>query len=296
MIDTSVQVSLNGLTFNGPAGEDGVVWTVETVQGLGGPAARYEPGGKVQQDGLWATTAYRDGAPMGLSGQAEFRSPSDVPRVVRTLDAAVSLRRVPLTMHWPGRDLTRNVRRDGLVEVETHNDRSLSWSCTVVADDPSWYRGGPAPVPGPVPGVVFPSDGWVVYETGFPATSGGMSFPFHFPFAFDATTVSGDINLQVESGGWWLFVLEAGTEPLVDPRVVVVDADGAHTLEWGITMRPREILVVDPQRQTSLLQGQTSRPPRKRQWATPTAGPTVVQFRSGQPSDATLRVYFIPAE
>lgn len=172
----------------------------------------------------------------------------------------------------------------------------FSWSATVVADDPFWYRGGPADS-SPIPGVEFPSDGWLMSETGLPATSGGMSFPFSFPFAFDAVTVSGEVAVTAARGGWWVFQIVAQTQPLVNPAIYVVAPDlSVRRLMWRLTLNPGESLIVDPQRQTALLEGTASRPPAVREWTAVPSGSSLVQFRAGTESDGLLRVYFIPAQ
>lgn len=292
---SGVQMTLGGIRFNGPA-QQGISWYADEVEGVGGPGVRYESGGRAQQDGAWSTTSFREAAAMALSGVAVVDSLADMRRAIRELDLAVSLRRFPLTVHWPDGDLTRNVKRDGELAVEPIGGAGLRWSCQVVAEDPRWYAGGPAPEVGPVPGVEFPSNGWQVSETGLPLTSGGMHFPFAFPFAFDAETVSGDLQVSSDGSGWWLLQIIAGVEALVDPRLTVVGPDGVtQQLAWSLTLQPGESLVVDPQRRSALLQGTASRPPRVRQWPTIRPGTSVVQFRAATDVDARLKLFFVPS-
>lgn len=294
MRDTSVPITLNGLVFNaGPV--DGVEWTVADVQGLGGAGVRYQSDGRVQQDGSWSTRSYRTSQAMGLEGMCEFRSAADIPVLIDRLNSAVALEPVPLTAHWPGGDRTRMVKRDGAIEVVTAADRWFSWSATVVADDPRWYAGGPG---GPIgPGLPVPPSAGVLSEsTGLPASSGGLSVPFTVPFSIDAQVVSGDVSVSTTSGGWWLFKVEAHENSLQSPRLVVTGADGvSRTLAWdGLNLNAGEFLVVDPQKHTSLLQGQATRVPSTRQWPLLGAGSTLVQFRADNYVSAQASVYWVP--
>src|SRR5699024_5955967 len=223
----AVPVTLNGLRFNGPA-VDGVEWTVDTPVGLGGAGVRVATGGRVQQDGAWSTKAYRTSKAMGLTGMCEYRSAGNIPGLVAELERAVSVDPVPVTVHWPSGDQTRLVRRDGGVDPDVMTDRFFTWSCTVVADDPHWYRGGPG---GPIaPGFpVPPADGWQIVQTGLPSSTGGLEFPFSFPFEFSDVTVSGDVTVATERGGWWVLVVtnQQSVVDLVNPRVIVNYPDGS---------------------------------------------------------------------
>lgn len=284
-----VPFTINGLTIGGNG------WSGH-IDGLGGAGTRYASGGRTQADGQWSTAAYLSGKALGLSGTVRLGSAGEYPSVLSRLNRALAVRSVPLTVHWPSGDQTIRVRRDGDVQITDHSDRLLSWSVTMVADDPLWYAGGPAPEVGPVPGVEFPSNGWQVSETGLPLTSGGMHFPFAFPFAFDAETVSGDLQVSSDGSGWWLFQIIAGVEALVDPRLVVVGPDGVlQRLVWSLTLQPGESLTIDPQRRASLLQGTASRPPLVREWPTIRPGTSVVQFRAATDADARLKIFFIPS-
>lgn len=295
---SGVQMTLGGIRFNGPA-QQGISWYADEVEGVGGPGVRYESGGRAQQDGAWSTTSFREAAAMALSGVAVVDSLADMRRAIRELDLAVSLRRFPLTMHWPDGDLTRNVKRDGELAVEPVAGEGLRWSCQVVAEDPRWYVGGPPPGTSPVPGVEFPSDGFQVHETGLPRSEGGISFPVALPFAFEAETVSGEFVAHTDSAGWWLFVIEAGAASLTDPAINVVGPGGdSRSVGWSLVLAPGEFLVVDPQRRSSLLQGAGVRPPLRREWPVVQRGANTVQFRGTQDDGggATLRMFFVPAE
>lgn len=291
----TVEFTVNGLRFNA-ASVPGEPRFTGTVSELGGAAARYESGGRVQQDGAWSTMAYLQQQAISLQGLVHVGSAAEIPVVVGRLRAAFSLRSVPLTVHWPSGDRTINVRRDGVVSVPApEGDRIIRWSATVVADDPNWYVGGPSVTPG------WPSDGAQLLTTRLPSTSGGLSFPLSFPTAFDAQSVSGDVVLDTPLGGWWQFQINAGGQDLVAPSVTVVYADGTtRRLAWGLNvagafLNSGESLWVDPQKRTSLLQGQASRPPDVRQWPTLEPGQVTVQFRATNASPtASLYVIFIP--
>lgn len=260
---------------------------------LGTSASRYAAGARVQAHGQWSTTAYREALAFDVSGIVRLPSTVEIPAAIGELDAAFSLSPAPLTVHWPSGDQTIMVHRDGALDVQAVSDRVLTYGGQVVADDPTWYAGG-APVP-IGPGYPLPPSGDVQSaSTGLPSTSGGMSFPFSFPFAFDATVTSGDLSITTARGGWWVFTV-AATGPLVNPRIIVTDATGAQSLlAWTITMSSGESLIVDPQRRTSMLQGTASRPPSVRQWPSLSGGTTAVQFRADSGA-GTLTVRYVSA-
>lgn len=285
----AVRVSLNGLEFNTGDG-----WSVD-VEGLGGAGVSVESGQRVQADGQWSTTAYRSGAAMGLSGLVRLSAVRDVPAVVAALEAAVSLEPSPLTVHWASGDRTRRVRRDGRVVVTPHGSGVVAWSCTVVADDPHWYSGGPGYSLGAgLP--PFPASDWETANTALPSSTGGLSLPFSLPFSIDATVVSGDMSVSTVSGGWWIFIVRSDQDSLQSPRLIVTGADGVQrTLAWdGLSLNAGEFLMVDPQNHTALLQGQATRVPSSRQWPTLGPGSTLVQFRADNYVAAVASAFWVP--
>jgi len=210
---------------------------------------------------------------------------------IAALEDAVSIDPVPLTVHWPDGDRTITVYRDGDLQITPINDRDFDWSCTVIADDPTWYRGGPPPVLPPLYPPI-PASEMHQLTTGLPATSGGLSFPFSFPFAFDATSISGDITFTTPRGGFWFFVIIG---PALNPRIITLQPDGAQrTLAWNLDMGAADQLLVNPQEHSSKLGGTASRPPVIREWPQLLAGQTTVQFRADSGSGA-LYLFYVPA-
>lgn len=277
---SAVSWTLNGLTLNGSVGS-GAVWA-GSVSGLGGPGARYVAGDRVQASGQWSTRSYRRARAIGLKGTVRCRSVSEVPALLAALDDAVSLAGVPLTVHWPTGDQTIRVKRDGDIDVTDHSDTLIGWSCTMIAEDPNWYAGGPPD--GSDPGLPdWPAGDVQTVTTNLPFTAGGMHFPTSFPFVFAGETSSGDVEIVTARGGLWGFEISvlAGASGLVNPRIVVGYPDGlVRELRWNLTLAAGERLVVDPQAQTSKLQGTASRPPVFREWPQLAPGRLIVQFRA----------------
>lgn len=283
---SGVPITLNGRQFNAGA-ENGTEWTA-VVTGLGGSPARYVSEGRTQRDGAWKTQSYRQPQAMGIEGMIEVPSMSHIPAVVAELESAVSLDTVPLTLHWPDGDRTRQVHRDGEIQIDTHTDRFVTFAATMVADDPRWYMGGPSTTPG------FPSSGFIARSTSLPSTSGGMHFPIAFPFAFTAQITSGDIVITTEHGGWWIMQITA-SGMLESPSVTTVYPDGTdRRLAWDLDLQAGQYLEIHPDRQLALLQGQASRVPTVRQWPTLEPGQVTVQFRAQNDTTAQLAVFYIP--
>lgn len=269
------------------------LWVVSKVDGLlDGAGGVFEQGQRVQADGVWTTQSWLGGLAGGLTGKVLCDNPADCETAISQIRDTVSKNPAPLTFHFAAGDQTIMVKRDGVVAIDRDTPTTFTWSCTVLAPDPTWYAGGPGSPVGP--GLPTPPGSDLrTLVTGLPSTTGGLNFPFSFPFAFDATSVSGDVTLTTDHGGWWFFVI-AG--PVVNPRIIVLQPDGTTTtLAWSMTVLADETLVVDPQAHTAMLQGTASRPPTIRQWPALTPGQTTVQFRADS-GTGQLAVYYVPAK
>lgn len=261
----SVAFTINGLRVGDNDPRSRPYWR-GTVDGLGDAGASVTSEARVQADGQWSTTPYRQAKAMGISGTCRVNSAASVPAAISQLNAAVSLRTSALTVHWPSGDATRWVRRDGDIQATPVTDQMITWSATVVADDPTWYVGDGAGSADLTPSTLLPF------------TTGGLVFPATFPAIFTGSSGTGDITLTTTAGGrmWWRI-----DGPVVNPQVTTVGPDGTErTVGWALTLADGEWLDVDVEQRRSMLLGQASRPPAVRQWPLLQPGLSTIRFRS----------------
>ena len=258
----------NGLIINDalPGSSPGMITTQVPFDD---PSAVAQAGPRVQRDGQWRTTAYRNALTGGLAGVIEGTE-AEAENMLRSLKAAASVNNAPLTVVTTRGPQTILVAREGDLVVNHVRPGLIRWSTTIIATDPVWYQGGQQG------GSVDNSRLQVLY-TYLPQLTGGLTFPIGFPVAFTETGEVGEVGVFLEKGARVTFTLRG---PILNPALRVTNRAGSFLLYWDLMLENGEYLEIDPVRKQALLQGQSSRPPQVRQWPELVAGDNTITFRS----------------
>ena len=252
----------------------------------GAPAAVAASDQRVQRDGVWRSTAYQGGLSGPLGGVAVGRTEQEAEAMWAALRAAASVNLAPLTIQGPDGPVTLFVARESELDRTRLSPTHFTWSCTVVAPDPVWWRGDQTPNGG------LDDSARITRSAYLPARSGGLIFPITFPAVFAETGDTGDIMLDLPSSAR-ISIRIFG--PVLNPSVAVAHGVSTRVMSWRIQLEAGEWLDVDPQARTSLLQGQSSRPPWRREWPDLSAGASTVSFRAeSYNAAARLDIYIRP--
>lgn len=264
-----MSVIWNGLQVGGPEPVSPLRKVTAIPEGDPGAVAAIGP--RVGQDGVWRTTAYRNGLTGPLEGVMTAHSVPEVEALKLALKAAASVNIAPLTISGPAGTRTLFIGRDADLEIAATGPLSFAWATRVIAPDPTWWWGGQT------------ADGRLddtyaqVFEIGLPDSSGGLTFPVAFPVVFADEGDTGDLLVQVDGSARMSWRIDG---PVVNPSVSVANADGIRVVAWRLTLVGGEWLHVDPDTHRSLLQGEASRTPWRRQWPQLRPGENAIRLRA----------------
>lgn len=170
---------LGGITFN-DYDEDGTFWGLDVLEGWGSPGTDVAYAKKVGQHGSWVTvedpTLVERVVSMG--GTVKANSHAALTAAKHKLEAAVALGLVPLSIiDMSGEKLTVQAQRSGEVII-LPDYMQFKWSAIMTAPDPRKY-GDP-----------------LVYQTGLPSSSGGLTWPHTWPIVWTGVSSSGVITID----------------------------------------------------------------------------------------------------
>lgn len=144
------------------------------LEGLGDPAPVFDSGQRVQAHGVWATTSYLSSKAITIGGHVNGADQIEVDKLWRLVQAACSIKDVPLSVTVMGRTMTYRVRRVSEFNVNRLNAYTAEWQCTLMAKNPIGYLGGQGPRP------VIPLAKSVI-PRGYAINGGGTSSSFSAP-------------------------------------------------------------------------------------------------------------------
>lgn len=272
-----MSVTWNGMLIGDP--DPGSLLRVTAIP-ESDPGAVATTGARVQADGVWRTTAYRGALSGPLEGVMTAETVDVCDALRRALIAAASVNVAALTVDDPDGPRTIFVARDTELDIRALNPFAFRWATTVLAPDPVWFRGGQT-ADGALDGTYAQ-----VYTTTLPNRTGGLAFPIQFPLDFAASGDTGDIVLDLDGPARMEWRIDG---PVTNPSVAVANSDGVRTVAWQAVLGGGEYLAVDPYAQRSLLLGQASRTPWRRQWPRLVPGENDIRFRAGM-FDAAARL------
>lgn len=221
----------------------GVAWTVapDGLQGWDGPDVRATWTDRQADHGAWAGPAYFGARVITVAGTITAPDAGTLATALEQLAAAVALTDTTLVVGEPTpRQAT--VRRSAKLLVARQTDRVATYSVQVTAADPRRYD------------VVRQQQ-----STGLPVTTGGMAPPLTPPLTSAASTVAGSIT-ATNSGTIATRPLLTVRGPAAQPVIIATYPDGsARTLSYSDTLLVGDVLVIDTDAHTVVLNGTASR-------------------------------------
>lgn len=249
-VNTDTVATLNALALNGSTtilDDFGCEWSWDQDPQPWSPApAPREVTGDRLGPGSWDATTEYGPRTYALSGTCEAPDHRALHAAKSRLSAAVGVRPFDFRVIEPGFDRSSTGRRTGEVLWTEIGDANLSrakWSASLWFPDPYIY-----------------STAWHSASTALPSTSGGWTFPFTFPWVWNAVAASGQLAMH-NDGGEVAKPRITLYGPLATPRLT--DASGAE-LRINATLAAGEFVVIDAATHQVLLMGQDSAP--RRSW------------------------------
>jgi len=220
----------------------GVEWWVTKEEGWStSPPLRLSLVDRPERDGAFDSPSYRSPRVITLEGSAVApdRSAKEhaKDRLAAVLNDGGVLR--PLVVTEPHVTRRLLVRLSAETKISDRKNGVFDFSLQLTAPDPLRYSAALNAASCPLP-----------------TSSGGVTFPLSFPLDFGEGSSGG--RLQLDNRGTapsWPVWRIAG--PCTDP--VVINPETGEQLAFGLTVQAGEVLVVDSDARTVLLQGTASR-------------------------------------
>lgn len=219
----------------------GVDVILESLENWGAPASTVSVKQRPRGHGGWSSEGFHVSRRPVLAGTISAPTADLANAAFDDLVAAASLEDTTLTV--VERSLTRSltVKRSGDVTHRVSGDgRNIEWSMILLAADPRKVS----------------TD--LTGSTGLPTTSGGMTFPFEFPFTFDESVTSGRVELTNPGNAPGRVTLRilAGTGGLTGPAVTHIASGETLQFATSLTIPEGNWIDVDMDAQTVLENGQ----------------------------------------
>ncbi|MFJ5176723.1 hypothetical protein ACIP68_23160 [Streptomyces griseoviridis] len=246
-------ITLGDITF-GVVDDSGVHWHCAEDDGWAGPDVRMEVSQREADHGAWSAPAYLAERVITLAGKAFCPSQDVADDAFERLLAAASLTDTLLTVQETiPKQVT--VRRSGKPLLKRLTATVLEFSLQLTAADPRRYA-------------VTEQVG----TTPLPSSTGGLTPPLTPPLVSDAVTVAGQINASNE-GSIDTRPVFTIAGPAVSPQILTQMPDGSvRFLNYGDTLYDGDVLVIDTDAKTCVLNGNVS---RRRFLSTPTGWPVI---------------------
>jgi len=220
----------------------GVEWWVTKEEGWAGtPPLRLSLVERPERDGAFDSPSYRGARVVTLEGSAVAPDRTAKEHAKDRLAAVLNDGGVLLPLVVTEPHLTRRllVRLSAETKISDRKNGVFDFSLQVTAPDPVRYSAALNQASCPLP-----------------TSSGGVAFPLTFPLDFGEGSSGG--RLQLENRGTaptWPVWRVSG--PCPDP--VILNPETGEQLAFGLTVQSGEVLVVDTDARTVLLQGTASR-------------------------------------
>jgi len=220
----------------------GGFWRLMDLQGWhDGVSLRRNRQDRAQQDGAWASTGFRSGRPITLSGMARFGNAANAKFASRNFRAIVGNSHADMMVIDSGGEVHATVELDGDLKVVWLNELMFNWTVLLYATDPLLYGAA-------VSGSASLSN----------VTAGaGRTWPRVWPTSYGITpgTTPGSIGLpNVGSAAYWPTLRVDG--PVPNPTITC-NQSGAW-VRYNGTVLAGQWLTVDCANRRVLLNGQVS--------------------------------------
>lgn len=279
---SGIPTSLGSLLFNA-IDEFETTYILSSLEGWDGTAeADLELTKRPRAFGSIASEATDSHRVLVLTGIIEVNSPGDLAPAIARLNAAASLQKTVLGVNESGLVRHMIVQRQDKVIVTKINQWQAEFSIQLVAEDPRKFGN------------------LVTFETGLPASSGGLTYPVTYPVTYSGTTTSGllTIDNQGDADAPVWFKIE-GIVPAGGWSVA--HADQGKRLAFASTLAlatTEEFITIDMDQREVLAQGQSARSGwiAQRGWFSLSPGINEIAFTSVNfNSTAKMTVYTMSA-
>lgn len=268
-----VHLDLDGFRITGmtPRRESwGVIW-FNTLEGWwDAPGTTGQTNQHMFADGGWNTRAFRTPRVIEVTGQIHGPDRPSVREGIETLMSHIPLDdEKPLVVTEDGLVRHCMVRQAGDPDAKWAKGPTLmaEWNIQLVSADSRKLAGDGTP-----------TSGWKIYgPVGLPSTTGGLTVPHFVPFAIDAETNSGRVELALGGTATPTIIIEfAG--PVSTPGIWNVDT--GESMRFDISLSRGQTLVVDLLNRSVRLNGVSRRSTMRGQWLQ--IGPRdVLEFTAG---------------
>ena len=235
----ALTATINGFPLN-VQNDDGTRVSLESFIGWGSAPAIVQVVNKGQAHGAWVGKSFNGPRSFTLAGKVHGTSIESLAAKVDELIGAFAAHDVPLIVNEGAVTRQVMVRREGDVLTEWATSKIARWSAQVLAPDPR-KTGTP-----------------LVYTTGLPGSTGGVTFPFAFPFAFSETATSGRVTLTNPgtAPGRVRLRITAGVGGLTSPSVTHLASGAVLQFATSLTIPNGNWVDVDMEAQTVMENGQ----------------------------------------
>ena len=221
-------------------------YDITSFDGLTMPDVRTSDVDRPQSDGQYAGIDYLKGRTFTISVDLWYQTRAEFGERLREIQTEFAPGHAgTFTTQMPGLGQIstecRVRRRHGpLIDLEAALGRARM-TVEFHATDPRWY-----------------SVGSLSGTASLRSVTGGLEFPVSFPFMFGETETSGSLVSAVNGGTYESFPTVRIRGPVVSPSITNVTAD-MTLLFTGLTIGADDVLVVDLENRTVLLNGTSSR-------------------------------------
>ncbi|MFJ2631054.1 hypothetical protein ACIO6U_03695 [Streptomyces sp. NPDC087422] len=251
----------------GGVDELGVAWVLQTLDGWDSPEIRAQVQQREGDHGAWSGARYLGERPITLAGTVVAPDPAALDDARERLLSAASLSDTTVVVYeqTPKQALAHRSAKP-LWKYET--DVAATYSVMMTADDPRRYA--------------------TVAQSGttmLPITTGGMTYPRTYPLAFNAVTVSGQVDCA-NLGSFETRPVLVIDGPVSQPAVLAQMPDGSvRPMTYSQDLSLGDQLVIDVDAKSVMLNGNVS---RRRFLAVPLGWPVI-------PPEALVSFRFVAA-
>jgi hypothetical protein len=222
--------------------DNGVLWLLQTLKGLGATQGTIAPVQKPRSAGAWAGTSYSKARTVVIAGTVDAPTAALASDALDKLNLAASLDATVFSFTESGRTRFINVRRDGDVLESWFSATAFSYSIQFVAVDPRKFAT-------PLTGSTF-----------LPASTGGLVWPETWPEVWSAVTNSGTVSLTNPGNTVGPVVLRVDG-PCSGPQITHTSASNvsAVTFSSSLALGVGEWLTINMETRQTLANDQSNR-------------------------------------
>lgn len=237
-----IECAANGLVLTA-TDEFGIDWVQDTLEGwYGAPGSTIQTTPKVRAPGSWPGPRETGERTITIGGYSEAISPSLVVPAMDRFNSAISKDAFLLTVADTDGSVRSAIayRNQQALDAVRVSDVGFEWSAQLLCTEPR--RFGAA----------------LSEQTGLPSSSGGLTFPFTFPFDFDSVIESGLVVIENLGNAQGPVTLRIDG-PVAAPRVTHVGTGAQIVFAADLVLGIGQWITVDMENQTALANGTATR-------------------------------------